>query len=157
GPEPLHGTERNSYHEDRGQNLKSFLPRNHGPHQPEGHDDGRDGQNAPDHGIHVGLRQPSYLSQHVYRGSDCTPGNGSGVGYEIQRSGMERLEPKADHEGAGDGYGRAESSAAFNKSAKAEGHQQKLQSAVRGNTANGGFHDFKVSCAHRDVVEIDGS
>src|SRR5215469_5201894 len=70
---------------------------------------------------------------------------------------MERLESKADHESARNSYGGAESGAAFNKSAKAEGHQQELQPAVRGNTADGGLHDFKVSGAHRDVVEIDGS
>jgi hypothetical protein len=156
GPEKLHGGEGDSDDQDCGQNLKCFLPRDHSAHQPERDDYGGDGQNSPDHGVHVGFGKQRDGSKHVHRSADRPPGDGRGVGDEIQRCGMKGLESEAYHEGAGDCYGRTESRASFDKSAKAESNQQQLQAAIRRNAADGGFHDLEVTGADGDVVEIDG-
>src|SRR5213080_2990671 len=49
GPEILRQAEGGSYHQDGGQHLERFGPAHHRAHQPEGHDDARDGQDAADH------------------------------------------------------------------------------------------------------------
>src|SRR4029077_19588941 len=93
--------------------------------------------------------------EHVHRSADGAPSHRRGVGNKVQRGGMEGLESQADHEGAGDGHRRAESRATFDERAKAESHQQQLQTAIRGDAPDGGLHDLEVSCADRDIVEID--
>src|SRR5258708_23277943 len=69
---------------------------------------------------------------------------------------MKRLESQTDHERAGDCDRGTETRAALDERAKAEGDQEKLQTAIRGDAAYGGLHDLEVSGADGEVVEIDG-
>jgi hypothetical protein len=64
-------------------------------------------------------------------------------------------ETQPNHEGAGDGDGRAESGSAFDECAKAECHQQHLQAPVGGDAGNRFLHDFELAGCHRNVVEKD--
>ena len=83
------------------------------------------------------------------------PGHGGCVSDEVQCGGMKGLESQADHEGSCDGHGRSESGATFDKCAKAESHQQQLQTAIGGDTTDGRLHDFEVSGVDRNIVEKD--
>src|SRR5260370_818792 len=142
--------------EKGGQNLECLLPGDNRAGEPEGHDDGGDGQNASDHGVHVRFGKQCDGGEHVHRRADRAPSYRRGIGDQVQRGSMEGLEAQTDHEGAGDGHRRTESRAALDEGAKAESNEQELQTAIRGDAANGGLHDLEVSGADRDVVEKDG-
>ncbi len=87
--------------------------------------------------------------------ADSSPGDGSGVGDEIEDGGVEGAETETDHEGSGDGDRRAESSAAFDEGAETKRDEKKLQAAIRGDTGDGLLHDLELPGFDRDVVEKD--
>ena len=87
---------------------------------------------------------------------DGPPGDWRRVGDEVERGGLERLETEADHKRTGDSDGGAEPRAAFDKGAKAEGHEQELQAAIRSDGRDGLLHDFELSGLNGNVVEKDG-
>lgn len=89
-------------------------------------------------------------------GSDGAPGYRSGIGDEVERGGVKGFEAQADHEGASDGYRCAESGAAFDEGAEAEGDEKELEAAVGGDSGYGLLHDFKLAGLDGDVVEEDG-
>src|SRR5690349_17569033 len=70
---------------------------------------------------------------------------------------MERLEAEPNHKSARYRDRRAESRASLDERAEAEGNEQKLQAAIRGDSANTRFHDLEVTGADGDVVKIDSS
>src|SRR6266849_1677830 len=111
---------------------------------------------ATDHGVHVRFGKKCDGGEHVHWRDDGPPSHRRRVGDEVQRGGMEGLEAQTDHEGTGDGHRRTESCAALDEGAEAESNEQKLQTAIRGDAADGGLHDLEVSGADRDVVEKDG-
>ena len=84
------------------------------------------------------------------------PGYWSGVGDEVERGGVKGFEAEADHERAGDSYWGAETGAAFDESAEAEGDEEELEAAVWGDGGDGLLHDFKLAGFDGDVVEKDG-
>ena len=87
---------------------------------------------------------------------DGPPGDRRRVGDEVERGGLERLETEADHKRSGDSDGCAESRAAFDESAKAEGHEQELQAAIRSDGRDGLLHDFELAGFNGNVIEKDG-
>ena len=88
--------------------------------------------------------------------ADGAEGDGSGVGDEVERGGLKGFEAEADHESASDGDGRAETGAAFDECAEAEGDEEELQAAVGSDGGDGLLHDFKLAGVDGDVVEEDG-
>src|SRR5205807_2484557 len=99
----------------------------------------------------------NYRSQRMHWGTNCSPSYGCSVGDQIQHSRMERRETEPDHEGAGNGDGRAESRAAFQKSSEAEGHQEQLHPPVRRITGQRFLHDLEMPGVDRKLVKIDSS
>ena len=91
------------------------------------------------------------------RSSDGSPGNRRGVGNQIQRSCVERLESQSDHECAGNRDRRAEAGRSFNEGSKTKSHQQHLQPAVGGDSRDRLLHDFELSGLDRNIVEVHGS
>ena len=58
-----------------------------------------------------GSGRPRNRGQRVDWSPDAAPGHRRGVGDQVQRRRMERLESQPDHESAGDGHGRTEAGA----------------------------------------------
>src|SRR5579859_1128372 len=156
GPNELSASEGDADNEDSRQNFKRFRPTNHGANQPEGDEDRRDGKNAADHGAQVTFRERGYGGERVHGNADGAPSNGSGVGDEVESGGVKGLEAEADHEGASDGDGSAESGAALNERAKAESDEKELEAAVGSDGGDGLLHDFELAGLDGDVVEKDG-
>ena len=156
GPEELCGGERNANDENGGEDFNSFRPTDHGPHEPEGHDDGGDGENAADHGVEIAFGKSGDGGERVNGSADGAPSDGSGIGDEIERGGVEGFEAEADHESTGDGDGRAETCAAFDEGAEAESDEEKLEAAVGRDGGDGVLHDFKLAGLDGDVVEKNG-
>src|SRR5271167_2124480 len=90
------------------------------------------------------------------RGADGAPSDGSGIGDEIEGGGVKGFEAEADHESASDGYRCAESGAALDESAKAEGDEEELEAAVGSDGGDGLLHDFELAGFDGDVVEKYG-
>ena len=128
----------------------------HGANEPEGNDDGRDGKNAADHGGEVAFREGGDGDERVDGNADGAEGDRSGVGDEIESGGLKRLEAEADHEGAGDGDGRAETRAAFDEGAETKSDEEKLEATIGSDGGDGLLHDFKLAGFDGDVVEEDG-
>ena len=156
GPEELRSGERNADDEDSGKDFEGFGPTDHGANKPEGNDDRGDGKDAADHGGDVAFRESGDGNESVDGYADSAESDGSGVGDEIERSGMEGFEPETDHERAGDGDRRAESGAAFDECAETEGDEEELEAAVGRDGGDGLLHDFKLAGIDGDVVEKDG-
>src|SRR5260370_42483817 len=85
--------------------------------------------------------------------ADGAPRDRRGVGEQVERGGVKRLETKADHERTGDCDGSAKSRGAFDKCAKAESDKEELQAAIRGDRGDGLFHDFELPGLYGNVVE----
>src|ERR1051325_7684358 len=154
GPEVLRQAERSSHHENGGQHLEGLGPPHHGAHQPEGHDDPRDGQDAADHGAQIRLRQARDCRQRVHRRPDRSPRHRRCVGDQVERGGVERLESAPDVEGARDRARPPEARRTFDERSEAERHQQQLQPAVGGDARHRFLHDLELAGEYRDVVEI---
>ncbi len=91
----------------------------------------------------------------MHGNADGAPSTGSGVGDEVESGGVKGLEAEADHESAGDGDGSAESGAAFDERAEAEGDEKELKAAIGSDGGDGLLHDFELAGLDGDVVEKD--
>ena len=154
GPEKLRDGKRYADDENCRENFECVRPSDHGAHEPEGNDDRGEGKNAADHRADVGFGKPRYGSERVDGSADCAPGDGRGVGDEVERSGVERAEAEANHERAGDCDRRAESGATFDKRAEAECDEQNLQAAIRRDARDGLLHDFELAGFDGNIVEV---
>src|SRR5713226_8562729 len=92
----------------------------------------------------------------MHRRADGAPGDRRSIGDEVERGGLKGLKTEADHERAGDCDGSAESGGAFDESAEAEGHEQKLQTAIGRDRGDGLLHDFELAGFDGNVVEKNG-
>src|SRR5881296_1920385 len=155
GPEILRQAEGGPHDEYRGQHFDGLAPSHHRAHQPEGHDEAGDGQDAADHRAQVGFRQPGDRRERVHRRPDRPPRHRRRVGDQIERGGVERLEAEPDHEGARNRDRRPESRRPLDEGAEAERDQQQLQPAVGGDPRHRLLHDLELARKHRDVVEVD--
>jgi len=156
GPEELRPGERDADDEDGGKDFESFRPTDHDANEPEGEDNRSDGENAANHGADVAFGEGRDGNECVNGNADGPEGDGSGVGNEVESGGVEWFEAEADHEGASDGDGSAESGAAFNERAETEGDEKELEAAVGSDGGDGLLHDFELAGFDGDVVEEDG-
>ena len=156
GPKELGASEGDADDEDGRKDFDSFGPTDHGADEPEGHDYRGDGKDAADHGAEIAFVESGDGSERVDGSADSAKGDGCGVGDEIEGGGVEGFEAEADHERAGDGDGGAESGAAFDESAEAEGDEKELKAAVGSDGGDGLLHDFELAGLDGDVVEKDG-
>ena len=121
GPEELHSGEGNADNENGGKNFPGFFPADHGANQPKRNENGGERKDAAKHDVEVVFGERGDYGEGVNGCADGAPGDGSGVGDEIERGGVEWIEAKADHEGSGDGDGSAEAGGAFDECAETEG------------------------------------
>jgi len=156
GPNELSASERDADNEDGWKDFESFRPADHSADQPEGDDNGSDRKYAANLGAEIAFRENRYGGERVHGDADSTPGDWGSVGDEVESGGVKGLEAEADHESAGDGDGGAESGAAFDERAEAEGHEKELKAAVGRDGGDGLLHDFELAGLDGDVVEEDG-
>ena len=156
GPKELCAREGDADDEDGGRNFPRFGPADHGANEPERDDDRGDRKDAADHGAEIAFVESGDGGERVDGRADGAPGDGSGVGDEVERGGVKGFEAEADHESAGDGDRCAESGAAFDEGAEAEGDEKQLEAAVGSDGGDGLLHDFKLAGFDGDVVEEDG-
>ena len=122
----------------------------------KGTKNGGERKDAADHGVEIAFGQRGDDGERVNGSADGAPGDGSGVGDEIERGGVEGFEAEADHEGAGDGHGSTEAGRTFDECAEAKSDEEKLQAAVGSDGGDGLLHDFELAGFDGDVVEEDG-
>ena len=128
----------------------------HGPDDPEGDDQGENGQDAASGGAEAFKGKSSHSGQGDDGRAQGAIGHGCRVADEGQAGGLEGTESKADQHGRGDRHGRAETGGALDKGAEAEGDEQRLDAAISCQTRNGMFHHLEITRLHRDVVDEDG-
>ena len=146
GGEELGDGKRDACHQHGGPGLADAAHAIHHGHQPEGHDDGEDGQLATGHLTDVVRVQCGNLAGHQDGDTHGAEGHRGGVGDEAQASGIERVEAQAHQQRGGDGHRRTKTCGTFQEGTKRKTDQQHLQALV--------FRDGDDRCA--DDVELAG-
>ena len=88
--------------------------------------------------------------------ADGTERHRRGVRQQADAAGVERREAQAGQHGGRHRDRRSESRRAFDERAEGERDQQRLQTAVAGQIADGILDDFEFARVNRDVVEQNG-
>jgi hypothetical protein len=151
----LHHAERTAGDEAGGPDLEHAPPACLGGDQPERHEQREDRQLAADHRAEIVQVEPGERREGGQRDAERAEGNGGGVADEGELGGLEGLEAQADHEGAGDGDGRAEAGGALDERAEAEGDQQRLDAAIAGHAGDLFLQDGELAGLDRELVDED--
>ena len=88
--------------------------------------------------------------------ADGAEGHRRGIGQQADAGRVERLESQAHQHGGGHRHRRAESRGAFDERAEGEGDQQRLQTRVVGEVADGILEQIELAALQRHAVEQDG-
>ena len=91
----------------------------------------------------------------MYRRADGAPCHRRGIGNQVERRGVKRLESQTDHECARNGDRSTKTGSSFHDCAKAESYQQELEPAIGSDRRYRALHDFKLTGVDCDVVEKD--
>ncbi len=130
---------------DGGQNFKGTFEAAHNHAQPEGHDEGQEGQLAADNGADGVRGETGDLAGNEDRHTDGAEGHGGCIGYKADTGSVQRLEAKAHQHGSGDGHGRTETGCAFDEGTEGKGDKDSLQTAVICESGQGLFDIFKLA------------
>ena len=137
--------EATTRHEAGGPDFQHGLATSHGPNDPEGDDEGEDGQDAASGGAEQVQGQARDASEGDERATQGAVGDGGGVADEGQAGGLEGAEAEADEHGRRDRNGRAEAGSAFNEGTEAEGDEEGLDAAIRREACDGVLDHLEVT------------
>jgi hypothetical protein len=94
--------------------------------------------------------------QRGNRDADRSEGHRRGVGQQADGRRLKRGEAQPRQHGRGYRHRGAESGGAFDKRAEGERDQERLQTAVVRQVADGVLEHFEFAALHRDAVEQNG-
>lgn len=126
----LEDAEADSGHQARRPDLHHAAPPALRRHQPERHDQGKQGQLAPDHRAEQLQVQVGDAREGHQGRAQRAKGNGGGIADQGKAGGVQRTEPEADHQCAGDRHRRAKTRRALDERAESEGDEQRLDPPV---------------------------
>ncbi len=128
-----------------------------GGHQPEGDEDGDEGELPAGHGGKGELIEAAHCGKRHDRGADGAERHRGRVGDQVEHGSVEGREAEAHHHRAGDSHRRPEAGGALDDRPEGEGNQQHLQAPVERDVDDRFLDDLELAGDDRHGVEEHGS